>query len=120
MFSYSSDYGNSWTTPTEISGKSEDLCPITFSSRTDFSCDESQFNTFSPARVQVPVLLVQGERDTQAPVAIGAKRFARFATPDKGWIILPGADHAAHLEKSAAELARTVLWFTQRHDTGRL
>jgi pimeloyl-ACP methyl ester carboxylesterase len=82
--------------------------------------DESQFNAFSPARLQVPVLLVQGERDTQTPIAIGAKLFARFATPDKWWIILPGADHAAHLEKSAAELARTVVWFTQRHETGRL
>src|SRR5438093_4778548 len=44
MFSYSTDYGNSWSTPVEISGKSKDLCPITFSTRTDFSCDESQFN----------------------------------------------------------------------------
>jgi hypothetical protein len=44
MFSYSTDYGNSWTAPQEISGKSQTLCPITFSSRTDFSCDESQFN----------------------------------------------------------------------------
>ena len=44
MFSYSDDHGNSWTTPKEISGKSQKLCPITFSARTDFSCDESQFN----------------------------------------------------------------------------
>jgi hypothetical protein len=43
-YSYSDDHGNSWSTPKEISGKSQDLCPITFSSRTDFSCDESQFN----------------------------------------------------------------------------
>ena len=44
FFAYSDDHGNSWTTPIEISGKSQTLCPITFSSRTDFSCDESQFN----------------------------------------------------------------------------
>src|SRR6266516_467316 len=44
MLSYSTDYGNSWTAPQEISGKSQTLCPITFSTRTDFSCDESQFN----------------------------------------------------------------------------
>ncbi len=44
FFAYSDDHGNSWSTPIEISGKSQDLCPITFSSRTDFSCDESQFN----------------------------------------------------------------------------
>jgi pimeloyl-ACP methyl ester carboxylesterase len=81
--------------------------------------DEAQFNAFSPARLQVPVLLVHGDRDTQAPISIGAKLFARFGTPDKWWIILPGADHAAHLEKSAPELARAVGWFIQRHDTGR-
>jgi len=44
FLSYSDDHGNSWSTPAEISGKSEELCPITFSSATDFSCDESQFN----------------------------------------------------------------------------
>ena len=43
-YAYSDDHGNSWTTPKEISGKSEGLCPITFSSATDFACDESQFN----------------------------------------------------------------------------
>lgn len=81
--------------------------------------DEDQFNAFSPAQVQVPVLLIHGDRDTQAPVAIGAKLFARFATRDKWWIILPGADHAVHLEKAAGELARAVASFIQRHDTGR-
>ena len=81
--------------------------------------DEQQFNAFVPARVQVPVLLIHGDRDPQAPMAIGTKLFNRFGTPDKWWIILPGADHAAHLEKSATLLARTVVNFTRRHDTGR-
>ena len=81
--------------------------------------DESQFNAFSPARLNVPVLLIHGNRDPQAPVDIGAKLFTRFATRDKWWIILPGADHAAHLEKAAPELVRVVSWFIQRHDTGR-
>lgn len=81
--------------------------------------DESQFNAFSPARLNVPVLLIHGDRDPQAPVDIGAKLFTRFATRDKWWIILPGADHAAHLEKGAPDLVRAVSWFIQRHDTGR-
>jgi len=81
--------------------------------------DESQFNAFSPTRLQVPVLLIHGDRDTQATPALGAKLFPRFSTPDKWWIILPGADHAAHLEKSAPELARAITWFIQRHDLGR-
>lgn len=81
--------------------------------------DEDQFNAFSPGQVNVPVLLVHGDRDPQAPATIGAKLFTRFASRDKWWIILPGADHAAHLEKSAAQLARTITSFIQRHDTGR-
>ena len=82
--------------------------------------DEQQFNSFAPGKVQVPVLLVHGDRDPQAPMAIGTKLFNRFATPDKWWVILPGADHAAHLEKSAPLLVRTVVTFTRRHETGRL
>lgn len=82
--------------------------------------DEQQFNAFVPAKVQVPVLLVHGDRDPQAPMTIGTKLFNRFGTPDKWWIILPGADHAAHLEKSAPQLVRAVVSFTRRHNTGRL
>ena len=78
--------------------------------------DEQQFNAFAPAKVQVPVLLVHGDRDPQAPMAIGTKLFTRFGTPDKWWVILPGADHAAHLEKSAPELVRAVVSFTRRHE----
>lgn len=81
--------------------------------------DEHQFNAFSPARMQVPVLLVHGDKDPQAPMATGTKLFTRFASSDKWWVILPGADHAAHLEKSATELVRTIATFTRRHDTGR-
>ena len=81
--------------------------------------DEQQFNAFVPAKVQVPVLLIHGDRDTQAPMSIGTKLFTRFGTPDKWWVILPGADHAAHLEKSAPHLVRTVVSFTRRHETGR-
>jgi pimeloyl-ACP methyl ester carboxylesterase len=81
--------------------------------------DEHQFNAFSPARMQAPVLLVHGDKDPQAPMAIGTKLFTRFGSTDKWWVILPGADHAAHLEKSATELVRTIASFTRRHDTGR-
>ena len=52
-------------------------------------------------------------------MTIGSKLFNRFGTPDKWWIILPGADHAAHLEKSAPLLVRAVVTFTRRHETGR-
>jgi alpha-beta hydrolase superfamily lysophospholipase len=78
--------------------------------------DENQFNAFKPAQMQVPALLVHGARDPQAPVAIEQKLFTRFGTPDKWWVILPGADHAAHLEKSSVELVRAIVSFTRRHE----
>jgi alpha-beta hydrolase superfamily lysophospholipase len=78
--------------------------------------DEQQFNVFKPAQLQAPVLLVHGDRDPQAPLAIETKLFTRFGTPDKAWVVLPGADHAAHLEKSMGQLVRTIVWFIRRHE----
>jgi alpha-beta hydrolase superfamily lysophospholipase len=81
--------------------------------------NEYQFNGFAPGRMQVPALLVHGDRDPQSPQATEVKLFTRFGTPDKWWVILPGADHAAHLEKSSGELVRTIVAFVHRHDIGR-
>ncbi len=78
--------------------------------------DEHQFNAFRPAQLQTPVLLVHGDRDPQAPVAVQTKLFTRFGAIDKAWVVLPGADHAAHLEKSQGELVRTIVWFIRRHE----
>jgi alpha-beta hydrolase superfamily lysophospholipase len=78
--------------------------------------DEHQFNAFRPAQMQTPVLLVHGDRDPEAPPAVETKLFTRFGTPDKAWVVLPGADHAAHLEKSQGELVRTIVWFIRRHE----
>jgi len=78
--------------------------------------DDNEFNAFRPAQMQVPVLLVHGANDPQAPLAVETKLFTRFATPDKWWVILPGADHAAHLEKSAGELVRVIASFIRRHE----
>lgn len=78
--------------------------------------NDDEFNAFRPAQMQVPALLVHGARDPQAPIAIETKLFTRFGTPDKWWIVLPGADHAAHLEKSSVELVRAIVSFTRRHE----
>jgi alpha-beta hydrolase superfamily lysophospholipase len=78
--------------------------------------DEHQFNTFRPAQMQVPALLVHGDHDPQAPLAVSTKLFTRFGTSDKAWVMIPGADHAAHLEKSQGELVRVILWFIRRHE----
>jgi len=78
--------------------------------------DDHQFNAFRPAQLQAPVLLIHGDRDPQAPLAVETKLFTRFGTPDKAWVVLPGADHAAHLEKSMGQLVRTIVWFIRRHE----
>jgi pimeloyl-ACP methyl ester carboxylesterase len=78
--------------------------------------DDDQFNAYRPAQMTVPALLVHGAHDPQAPMAVETKLFTRFGTPDKWWVILPGADHAAHLEKSAAELVRVIAAFARRHE----
>ena len=78
--------------------------------------DEHQFNAFRPAQMVVPALLVHGDHDPQAPLPVSTKLFTRFGTTDKAWVIIPGADHAAHLEKSQVELVRVILWFIRRHE----
>jgi alpha-beta hydrolase superfamily lysophospholipase len=78
--------------------------------------DEQQFNGFAASKLLVPTLLVHGELDPSAPAPLEAKLFTRLGTSDKAWIVLPGADHAAHLEKSQAELVRAIAWFIRRHD----
>jgi alpha-beta hydrolase superfamily lysophospholipase len=79
--------------------------------------DEQQFNGFVAAKLIVPTLLVHGELDPSAPAALQAKLFTRLGASDKAWVILPGADHAAHLEKSQADLVRAIAWFIRRHDS---
>jgi alpha-beta hydrolase superfamily lysophospholipase len=78
--------------------------------------DEHQFNAFRPAQMQVPALLLHGDHDPQAPLAVSTKLFTRFGTTDKAWVMIPGADHAAHLEKSQGEVVRVILWFIRRHE----
>lgn len=78
--------------------------------------DEQQFNAFAPSRVTVPTLLVNGELDPSTPAGLQAKLFARIGASDKAWVVLPGADHAAHLEKALPELVRAIVWFIHRHD----
>ena len=78
-------------------------------------CRDEQFNTFSPSRITVPVLLVHGARDPQATFERQTKIFARLKVADRSWVILPGADHAAHLENALPQLVRAVAWFVGQH-----
>ena len=76
--------------------------------------DEDQFNAFDPAAVKIPVLLIHGVHDPLATVAKEAKLFTRLGTGDRSWVIIPGSDHAVHLEDGQARLVQAVIDFIER------
>ncbi len=75
---------------------------------------EAGFNAMDPAAVRVPTLLIHGVHDPLATVAIQEKVFSRLGTPDRAWTILPGADHAAHLEDPFGAWVQAIVAFIER------
>jgi pimeloyl-ACP methyl ester carboxylesterase len=75
---------------------------------------ESQFAALDPARVRVPTLLLDGERDPYANASNHPAVFARLGTADRWWVVLPGADHAAHLELRDAFVNALVAFIERR------
>jgi pimeloyl-ACP methyl ester carboxylesterase len=76
---------------------------------------ESQFDALDPRAVRTPVLLLDGERDPYANAAAHPAFFSRLATADRWWVVLPGADHAAHLE-TPVPFVNAVLGFLGRYE----
>ena len=74
---------------------------------------EEQFAELDPAKVRVPVLLINGERDPYAGAAALPTFFSRLATADRWWVVLAHADHAAHLERQRA-FVQAVVSFMER------
>jgi alpha-beta hydrolase superfamily lysophospholipase len=70
-----------------------------------------------PAAVRVPVLLLHGVGDPLAKVEMLARLFSRLGTPDRAWVILPGADHAAHVENAQAQWVHAVTSFLEQPRT---
>jgi pimeloyl-ACP methyl ester carboxylesterase len=64
--------------------------------------DLRTFGTLDPAKLQVPTLLLDGERDPYVNAANHGAFFPRIATADRWWVVLPGVDHTAHLEAQQA------------------
>jgi pimeloyl-ACP methyl ester carboxylesterase len=75
---------------------------------------ESQFAAIDPAQVRTPTLLLDGERDPYANASNHPAFFARLATADRWWVVLPGADHVAHLETPAAFVHALVAFIERR------
>lgn len=60
---------------------------------------EREFAALDPAMLRVPVLLINGERDPYASRADLPGFMAKVGGVDRAWVVLAGADHAAHLER---------------------
>lgn len=58
----------------------------------------------------VPVLVIHGDKDPVTDVGCMGRRFAELRV-DRGWQLLTGAGHAAHLERTAGRFAAAVLGF---------
>jgi pimeloyl-ACP methyl ester carboxylesterase len=75
---------------------------------------ETQFAALDPAKVRVPTLLLDGERDPYANASNHPAVFAKLGTADRWWVVLPGADHAAHLELQDAFVNALVAFMERR------
>lgn len=70
-----------------------------------------EFNALSPDSLRVPTLILQGALDPIAPTAVQAALFERLGTNHKEWVVLPGCDHAAHMERCMDRFVRALSGF---------
>lgn len=89
------------------------MATTTDSIRADWR-DESQFREIDPSKVHVPTLLLDGERDPYANASNHPAFFPRLGTADRWWVVLAGADHAAHLELQRAFVNALVAFIERR------
>lgn len=64
-----------------------------------------QFDALDPAAITIPTLVIYGVHDPIAKQLWQAKLFTRMRTEDRQWVVIPNADHAAHLEQPARFIA---------------
>ncbi len=72
-----------------------------------------QFDALDSAKLAVPTLVIHGVHDPIADPLWQAKLFTRVEQPDKQWVVIPNADHAAHLEQPERFVA-ALLAFVER------
>lgn len=77
-----------------------------------------EFNALSPDSLTAPTLILQGELDPIAPPETQAALFGALGTGHKSWVVLPGCDHAAHLEVCRERFTRALVGFV-REAAGR-
>jgi len=75
---------------------------------------DGEFNDLSVDKLTVPALVMYGERDPGISPDDAKKFFGRLASADKQLVVLPGADHAAHLEDTHDAWVNAVVSFITR------
>lgn len=75
---------------------------------------DSEFSPLRASRITVPTLLLHGEHDPNVPDDTAAKFFIKLGTPDRQWVVLPGADHCAQLEDTHDMFVSAVVAFLNR------
>ncbi|MFW6094188.1 MAG: alpha/beta hydrolase, partial [Pseudomonadota bacterium] len=75
-----------------------------------------QWRRLDGAEVRVPTLLLEAYHDPLARDDVHAELFARLDTHDKAWVVIPGGDHAAFLERPRRYfLDHLALFMRPRH-----
>lgn len=62
----------------------------------------------------MPTLILQGALDPIANTEAHAAVFAHLGTADRAWVVLPGGDHAAHLETPRPRFVQAMVDFIER------
>jgi pimeloyl-ACP methyl ester carboxylesterase len=79
---------------------------------------EHEFNALDPSSIDIPVLLIYGDRDPTVTRELVARLEAGFTRAAATTVVLPGADHAAHLENTHDLWVHTVDAFVSRRQRG--
>jgi pimeloyl-ACP methyl ester carboxylesterase len=70
--------------------------------------------TYDSSRISVPTLVLYGERDPGIDPTVAAYFFAKLHTADKQLVVIPTADHCAHLEDTHDAWVASVANFINR------
>jgi pimeloyl-ACP methyl ester carboxylesterase len=69
-----------------------------------------QFDALEAGQITISTLVIHGTNDPIAKQLWQAKLFTRTTAPDRQWVMIPNADHAAHLEQPE-RFVRALLGF---------
>lgn len=73
-----------------------------------------QWQALDAAAVRVPTLLLEAQHDPLALDDVHAELFSRLNTGDKAWVVIPGGDHAAFMERPRGYFLELLEAFVHR------